>query len=601
MSKRTCRVLSWTQISMVMLLSYIITPIVVTEDASSLIIYPPQNYLSWSEVGDIPWLINSTNGYNDNLGDNDRICLRSGPIKCGGESNLRIENISGPSIIQFKWKIDAPRGIGQLIFSVDGNIAFECYDRDWTDFSYPLSVDRSHSLEWKFKKIKSYPLWKGAGWIDDINLVMMSLIGVDRSPDQSETNIIINKTSNKTVISNYSEIGQKNLIDAELIIPIQEDNLVSSNKPGSNITIFLQNIIYTYRDSNRKKSSIIIEQKSPKDDEILSNDVDLEFEYEPSNCSRITNCTLLIDNIQKAYSQDLNLNQSNKFVLDKNLNGVGRHFWQIECCECAGLCNSSKEGFFKLSGDSITTYVDPLNPDEARFRYRTISQAASNTSDFGKIIIKNGTYKETIEINKPLTIIGRNKPLLHPASGKDDGGIILVSHNDVNIEGLVLQNSKYGIHISGGKEDKMLNNITIKENDISACSSEIFMEYCKESIIENNSLYNSNRSGCRTGIQLEYCNNITIKFNKFNNLSSQQIGYQRMQTCINMLSCDQRTIQELIEGNHFDFAEKALNLREGYGKYTRDEIKGWLKGHKSKKNNFSMNDTDIIGDGYRCL
>ena len=133
MSNRTRRVLSWTQISMVMLLSYMLTPAVMTEDGCSVISYPPQNYLSWSKTGEIPWLLNYTNGYNDTLSDNDKICLRSGPIKCGGESNLRMENISGPSIIQFKWKTDARSGTGQLAFNVDGKTAFECYDRDWTD------------------------------------------------------------------------------------------------------------------------------------------------------------------------------------------------------------------------------------------------------------------------------------------------------------------------------------------------------------------------------------------------------------------------------------------------------------------------------------
>lgn len=585
---------------MVMLLSYILAPVVVTEDTSSVISYPPQSYLSWSKVGEIPWLINYTNGCNDTFGDNDRICLRSGPIKCGGESNLRIENISGPSIIQFNWKTDAQLGTGQLAFNVDGKTAFECYDRDWADFSYPLSADRSHCLEWTFKKIKSYPLWEGAGWIDDINLVRMNLMDGEISQNQSESNIIMERTSNQTMISNYSEIGQNNVIDADFKIPKQEDNRASATNPSSNITIYLQNIIYTGKDSNDKKSRIIIKPKSPIDDEILSNDVELEFEYEPSNCSRITNCSLLIDSIQKAYSHDLNLNQSNKFILDRNLTEVGSHGWKIKCCECAGLCNSSKEAFFKLAEDNATTYVDPLNPDETRFRYTTISEAVSNTSDFGKIIVENGTYRETIEINKPLTIMGRNKPRLFPGSGRDDDGIIIVINNDVDIQGMVLQNSKYGIHIVGEKGNKLLNNITIKENDISECASEIFMEYCSESVIENNSIYNSTSSDCRTGIQLEYCNNITIKLNKFNNISSLPIGYQKMQTCINMLYCDQKTIKELIKGNDFEFAQKAINLREGYEKYTKDEIKKWLKGHPSK-NNFSMEDIDIVGDGGVCL
>lgn len=580
-----------------MLSSYILTPVVMTEDTSSVISYPPQSYLSWSKIGDTPWLINYTNGCNDTFGDNDRICLRSGPIKCGGESNLRIENISGPSIIQFNWKTDAKLGNGQLTFNVDGKTAFECYDHDWADFSYPLSADGSHSLEWTFKKIKSYPLWEGAGWIDDINLVRMNSIEGEIFQNQSNSNIITEKTSNQTIISNCSETGQKNVIDADFNIPKQEENRASSTNLGSNISIYLQNIIYTGKDSNDKKSRIIIKPKSPVDDEILSSDVDLEFEYEPSNCSRVTNCSLLIDSIQKAYSHDLNLNQSNKFILNRNLTEVGSHGWEIKCCECAGLCNSSNEAFFKLAENSANTYVDPLNPDEARFRYATISQALTNTSDFGEIIVEKGTYRESITINRSVTIIGENRPLLLPGPGEDEKGIIIINHSDVEIKGVVLKNSKYGIHIAGKKENNLLKNITIRENDISACASEIFAEYCKDSIIKGNSIYYSNKSdNCRTGIQLNYCNNMTIEFNKLNEESVQLEGAQRMQTCINMLSCDEKTIKQ-IKDNIFEYTRKAINIREDNGQYNKENLIILLK---ENNNQFGVVDSDIVGDGGKC-
>lgn len=580
---------------MIMLLSYILAPVVVTEAVSSVISYPPQSYLSWSKIGEIPWLINYTNGYIDTLGDNDRICLRSGPIKCGGESYLRMENISGPSIIQFNWKTDARSGTGQLVFNVDGKTAFECYDRDWTGFSYPLSADRSHCLEWTFKKIKSYPLWEGAGWIDDINLVRMDLIEGEIFQNQSKSNIILEKTSNQTMISNYSEIAPENVIDADFKIPKQEENRASATNLGSNITIYLQNIIYAGKDSNDKKSRIIIKPKSPKDDEILSNDVELEFEYEPSNCSRITNCSLLIDNIQTAYSHDLNLNLSNKFILNRNLNEVGSHSWQIECCECAGLCNSSKEAFFKLAEDNVTTYVDPLNPDEAHFRYSTISQAISNTSNFGMIIIKNGTYDETIEINRPVTIIGNDKPLLLPGP-RDGTRIITINSSDVEISGLRLQDANYGIYVAGEKEEGVLKNINITNNEIYNCGYDIFAEYCCNSSIISNILYYPNKTGiCHIGLGLKYCKNMIIDSNRFNEAFRVPKEWP-MDSSIDMLCYENKTMEQ-ITNNTFDYSNNGVNIQQEDRRDRLLDIKMLLK---KNNNTFNMADFQIIGTGETC-
>ena len=597
MLNRTSRVLSWTQISMVMLFSYMLTSAAMTEDGNNVINYPPQNYLSWSKVGDIPWLVNYTNGYNDTSRNNDRICLKSGPIKCGGESKLRMENISGPAIIQFKWKIDAGQRIGQLVFNIDGKNAFECYSRDWTDFSYPLSPERPHSLEWSFKKIKSYPLWDGAGWIDNIDLIKLNSQESETHSDQNGSDIIIGeKICNQSMVINCSGNSWNDVINISDKSPRQMKNYAYSNKDGSNITILVENIIYSRNDLNTNKSNIIIKAQSPKENDILSDEVELQFEYTISNCSRITNCTLMIDNLEKAYSHNIK-SDLNKFRLNRDHNEVGGHEWKIKCCECGGLCNFSKEVYFKLAEYSDRTYVDPLNPDEAHFRYPTISQALTNTSDFGEIIVEKGTYRESITINRSVTIIGENRPLLLPGPGEDEKGIIIINHSDVEIKGVVLKNSKYGIHIAGKKENNLLKNITIRENDISACASEIFAEYCKDSIIKGNSIYYSNKSdNCLTGIQLNYCNNMTIEFNKLNEESVQLEGAQRMQTCINMLSCDEKTIKQ-IKDNIFEYTRKAINIREGNGQYNKENLIILLK---ENNNQFGVEDSDIVGDGGKC-
>jgi hypothetical protein len=167
MSPRANRYLKWRSLLILILIIGVLLSFVLAEGPNNVVNYPIQNYLSWSKIGEIPWTIDYTDGYND------KISLKSGPIECVGASSLRMNNISGPAIIRFKWKRDAGSGIGQLIFRVDVKNIFECNSRDWTDFSYPLNADRSHTLEWNFRKIKSYPLWGGAAWVDNVSLVRM--------------------------------------------------------------------------------------------------------------------------------------------------------------------------------------------------------------------------------------------------------------------------------------------------------------------------------------------------------------------------------------------------------------------------------------------
>lgn len=571
-------------------------PAVITEDDRSVISYPPQNYLSWSKVGEIPWLINYTNGYNDSRSYNDRICLRSGPIKCAGESKLRMENISGPAIIQFKWKIDAWQKIGQLIFSVDGNLAFECFDRDWIEFSYPLGPGNSHSLEWTFKKIKSYPLWDGAGWIDNIELVRLNSQRNEMLPYNNGSNIIINgEKCNQPIVANCSQDSSKDMIDTIIESAKQAENYPSSEKVGSNITILVQNIIYPFDNLNTKKSNITIDQKFPKEKEILSDDVDLEFEYEPSNSSRITNCTLLVDNLEKSSSWNIK-NDINKFNLDRNLIEVGGHGWKIKCCECGGLCNFSRDIYFRLAEDSNETHVDPLNPDEAHFTYSNISQAISNTSDFGMIIIEKGTYRESIEINKPLTIIGIDKPLLLPRPGEDDDRIITISSSDIDISGLRLQDADYGIYVAGKEENGGVKNISIRNNEISNCGYDIFAEYCCNSRIIGNLLYYPNKIGiCHIGLGLKKCKNIIIESNRFNE-AFRVPKKCPMDSCIDMLSYEDKTMAQ-IKDNTFDYSINGVNIQQEDRQFDLSRIRMLLK---KNNNRFNMTDSQIIGAGDAC-
>ena len=174
----------------------------------------------------------------------------------------------------------------------------------------------------------------------------------------------------------------------------------------------------------------------------------------------------------------------------------------------------------------------------------TIKEAVLVANDNDTIVIKKGTYKEyDIIIDKPLTIIGENYPII---DGDKKGEIITVTSDHVSIEGLFLINvgvsytedfaairirkSKYfeiknivleklffGIYIEKSNYGKIFHNKIIgdaKEEYNSGNGIQLW--YSHNIDIENNHV-----QGVRDGIYLEFANNCSIK----NNTSTKNIRY----------------------------------------------------------------------------
>lgn len=564
MSPRANRCLKWMLLSIMVLLAEIFLPIVLAQEPSNVINYPIQNYLYWSKIGEIPWTIDYTSGYND------KISLKSGPIECVGASSLKMNNISGPAIIRFKWKNDAGSGIGQLIFSVDENRTFECNSRDWTDFSYPLNADRSHILEWTFRKIKSYPLWGGAGWIDNIGLVRMDQQGTGEYVDVGTSRPLERSDNNASTVANL-------LANTGLATPdLGQRSLKSVGNNGSgielkpNITVVIKEIKYTPQNPCPIDGKISIEPISPKENETLSNESKLKFEYMLNNSSRVVNCTLIIDDHEWAYSHKLK-NDRNELILNKRPIDEGSHEWMVKCCECGSLCNSTRSTYFRIAKNNSTTYVNQSNRDESRFIFPTISQAINKTDNFGRIIIDRGVYNEQIIINKPLTIIGRNRPLLDPRPKSiASTSVISICGSDVEIRGLAIKNGSYGIDIDGLKNK--LTNIRIIDNDISQCGGAIRFRTCNNSNISNNRVYNLMQyiNTERICIDLENCNNFIITLNKLNAELRQPKNSQKINYCIKMYNCDNNTIMQ-IKQNEFEYATVGIGVK-GPEKYNITEL-----------------------------
>jgi len=198
-----------------------------------------------------------------------------------------------------------------------------------------------------------------------------------------------------------------------------------------------------------------------------------------------------------------------------------------------------------------------------RCEVTSINEAIANANDFDTIRIKEGIYKEyNIIIDKPLTIIGENNPII---DGEKQGEIFTIISDNVTVEGLNIQNvglsytedyaairvrkSKnfviknlvleklfFGIYIEKSNHGKIINNkiageaisehnsgngiqlwysnhITIEHNFVSGVRDGIYLEFSDDCLIKNNVSQNN----LRYGLHFMFSNNDLYQDNTFEN------------------------------------------------------------------------------------
>jgi hypothetical protein len=225
---------------------------------------------------------------------------------------------------------------------------------------------------------------------------------------------------------------------------------------------------------------------------------------------------------------------------------------------------------YRTKNRVLTEWLNSYN----HFIYRTISQAINKTRDFGIIKIEKGIYNEQIVISKPLSLIGINRPTLDPGLfEKKDRNIITINENNVAINGLTIMNGTRGIYISGSNME--LTNISITSNKISDCGSAIMAENCNNSNISNNIIYdpNGDNSNYRIGIELVNCDNFEIFRNNISGKLPPLINPQKMDHCIKLSSCDDKTINQ-IKRNNFTYATVGIGAKgaKSYNETNQTEL-----------------------------
>lgn len=89
--------------------------------------------------------------------------------------------------------------------------------------------------------------------------------------------------------------------------------------------------------------------------------------------------------------------------------------------------------------------------------YGTIAEAISAAPDGAIIEIAEGEYWESLQIDRPLSLLGDGEVILHAVG--DEAVIAILDTHNVRIEGLHLQGGEYGIFVTRSQRVLIQNNL----------------------------------------------------------------------------------------------------------------------------------------------
>ncbi len=142
------------------------------------------------------------------------------------------------------------------------------------------------------------------------------------------------------------------------------------------------------------------------------------------------------------------------------------YYWNVTVSDSTNTNISSVYQFTIKNNDVIR--VDPNKPDDwyDDLHVRNITEAINNVTENGTLYVWEGTYNETLTINKSINIVG-NGTGSTIIDGGENGSVITVNADNVSISGFTIQNSSNssgsaGIQINGNHTT--VSNTTISDS-----------------------------------------------------------------------------------------------------------------------------------------
>ena len=142
---------------------------------------------------------------------------------------------------------------------------------------------------------------------------------------------------------------------------------------------------------------------------------------------------------------------------------------------------------------------------------KSLTDAIAKSNPHDKIIVQKGTYLESdVIIDKPLQIIGKDRPII---DGEKKGYILIVKSDSVTVSGLTFKNpgQSYTKDYAAILISKS-NNFLFENNILENVFFGFLLEKSHYGIIANNKVSSNavNQSSSGNGIHLWNCSNITV-------------------------------------------------------------------------------------------
>ena len=163
------------------------------------------------------------------------------------------------------------------------------------------------------------------------------------------------------------------------------------------------------------------------------------------------------------------------------------------------LCSIAQAGTIK---------VCPTCPE------KSISKAVAKAKPGDKILVDGGVYKEnTIEINKPVSLVGINNPVL---DGQYKGEILTIRSSHVLVKGFTFRNVEVS-YLSDFAAIRVAeaSHVKIVNNNVQDAFFGIYLQRADSCVVQGNRVRGNGKTETSAGnaIHLWYCNAINVKDN----------------------------------------------------------------------------------------
>lgn len=153
------------------------------------------------------------------------------------------------------------------------------------------------------------------------------------------------------------------------------------------------------------------------------------------------------------------------------------------------------------------TMAQERNPEPIRADQLAQAVAAAAAGDV--IVVDGGAFYGAIEIDRPLTLVGRNRPVL---DGQSTGTVLKISAPDTTVEGFLIRNSGDSLDQENSGIVVEAENTTIRNNRLEGTLFGIYLREAHGSTIDDNLIHSKDLPVPRRGdaIRIWYSNDVTV-------------------------------------------------------------------------------------------